>query len=73
MPLAKVSIFLLSFNIQLADNALSGWSQQQLRDIDHGRQARVGRMEPTAQLDVRCRIPAVSLPSQLTAESDTHH
>lgn len=56
MLLAKVNIFQSSVDSQLANIARSGWSQQQLRDVDHGRHARVGRMEPTAQLDVRSPI-----------------
>ena len=52
-PLAKVNTFPFWLKMQWADIDCSGWSQQQLRDIHHGRHARLGRMEPAAQLDVR--------------------
>ena len=52
-PLAKVNIFPFWFKFKWADIGCSGWSKQQLRNIHHGRHARLGRMEPAAQLDVR--------------------
>ena len=52
MPLVQVNTFIFSVDTSLADIARSGWSQQQLRDIDLCRRTRVGWMELATQPDV---------------------